>query len=63
MAVFDEQGFSQSALTIPKNIMYQYKKPTNSSVANRRNLKHREAPLLIYVGLKLYATVRENTLI
>ena len=58
---------SQAALSVSQLIMFSYKKQSKivqtneTSLANRRNLKKREAPLLLYVGLKLM-TIRAKTI-
>ena len=59
-----DTGFSQPALTVSQLIMHVYKKKINRnpSTIRRRHSKIRETPLSIYVGLKLYATVRSKTL-
>ena len=59
------KGFSQSALSISQVIMHQYQKTCSHDItaANRRHSKHRDTPVPIYIGLKLYATVRAKTLI
>ena len=55
---------SQSALTVSQIVMHEYRKKSNCNpTASRRHLKYRETPVTMYVGLKLYATVRAKTLI
>ena len=60
-----DKGFSQPALTVSQLIMHEYRKKINRnpSTIRRRHSKIHETPLSIYVGLKLYATVRSKTLI
>ena len=60
-----DKGFSQPALTVSQLITHEYRKKTNknSSTIRRRHSRIGETPLSIYVGLKLYATVRSKTLI
>ena len=56
---------TKSALSISQIIMHQYQKTCSHDItANRKHLKHRETPvpIYIYIGLKLYATVRAKTL-
>ena len=60
-----DKGFSQPALTVSQLIMHEYRKKINRnpSTIRRRHSKICETLLPIYVGLKLYATVRSKTLI
>ena len=60
----NEKGFSQFTLTVAQLIMYNFRlQSRNITCVHRRHLKPRETPAPIYVGLKLYATVRSNSLI
>ena len=60
----NEKGFSQFTLTVAQLIMYNFRlKSRNITCVHRRHLRPRETPAPIYVGLKLYATVRSNSLI
>ena len=58
--------FIQSSKTIAQLVMYQYRKMTghSSSVTSlRRHVKERETPAPVYVGLKMYASLRTKTVI
>ena len=60
------KGFSQSSKTIAQLIMYQYRKMTGHSsfvTSLHRHVKERETPVPVYVGLKLYASLRTKTVI
>ena len=60
------KGFSQSSKTIAQLLMYRYRKMTDhsSSVTSlRTHVKERETPVMVYVGLKLYASLRTKTVI
>lgn len=59
------KGFSQSSLSIAQLVMYQYRKITGSSSVTtvRRHSKERETPVPVYVGLKLYSSLRSKTVI
>ena len=60
----NEKGFSQFTLTVAQLSMFNFRlKSRNITCVHRRHLKPRETPAPIYVGLKLYATVRSNSLI
>ena len=58
----NDKGFSQSALAVAQLIMYNFKLKSTTSV-QRKHVKSRETPAPIYVGLKLYASVRSKSLI
>ena len=59
-----EKGFSQSSLTTAQLIMYNFKKNSKTVTSTRKkHARSRETSLPIYVGLKMYATVRSKTLI
>ena len=56
--------FSQPVLTIAQLIQSNFRLNTrNETHINRRILKTRETPAMIYSTLKIYATVRSKTLI
>ena len=60
------KGFSQSSKTTAQLVMYQYRKMTShsSSVTSlRRHITERETPVPVYVGLKMYTSLRTKTLI
>ena len=57
-----EKSVSQAAKTVAQLIMYSYRKKSGNAI-NRRHNKERETPAPVYIGLKLYATVRAKTLI
>ena len=57
------KGFSQAALTASQIIMYNFRKHGKEVESQRRHLKQRETPVVIYNSLKLYATVRSRVLI
>ena len=59
----NEKGFSQFTLTVAQLIMYNFRLKSRNITCVHRRLTPRETPAPIYVGLKLYATVRSNTLI
>ena len=57
---------SQAALTVARSITYNIrtiKRPRITNLDNRHHDKEKETPVNIYVGLKLYSTVRSRTLI
>lgn len=59
-------GFSQCSKTVAQLTMFHYRKMSKHSsdvVSVRRHPRERETPIPIYLGLKLYATVRSKTLI
>ena len=59
-----KKSASQSALTISQIITREYRKRwDNHQSTTRLHLKARETPVPIYIGLKLYTTVRSRTLI
>ena len=60
------KGFSQSSKIITQLVMYQYRKMSyhsSSATSLRRHVKERETPIPVYVGLKLYASLRTKTVI
>ena len=60
---FANKGFSQPALSASQIIMYNFRKHGTETGSQRRHLKQRETPIVIYNSLKLYATVRSRVLI
>ena len=59
-----KKSASQPALTISQIIMREYRKRwDNQQSTTQLHLKALETPVPIYIGLKLYATVRSRTLI
>ena len=60
------KGFSQCSKTVSQLVMFQYRKMSHSSSdvqSSRRHLRDRETPKPIYIGLKLFATVRSKNII
>ena len=56
-----EKSVSQAATTVAQLIMYSYRKRSSNAIVRRHN-KFCETPVSVYIGLKLYATVRAKLL-
>ena len=57
---------SQAALTVAGLVTFnirKLRKTTGRSITHRRHKKERETSVSIYIGLKIYSTVRSRTLI